>query len=295
MTISGNQFWKAVVCGAFTVTAFAGPLHAQVPPGPITVADVGFALPESVLHDEVADLYLVSNINGNPLAADGNGFISRVSPTGEVIELKWIDGESDGVTLNAPKGTAIVGDVFYVADISVVRMFDRTTGEPVGEIAIEGATFLNDLAPASDGGVYLTDTGARASGTDAVYHITSNGDVHTLMADAGLGGPNGIVEVDGEIWVVTAGSGELFRLADGEKADVMTVADGGLDGIVAVGDRFFISSGRSQSVVGGSAGGVFEPLVTEVPSPADIGYDATRNVVMIPLVWMDEIRIVPVE
>ena len=32
----------------------------------ITVANVGFATPESVLHDEVADVYLVSNINGTP-------------------------------------------------------------------------------------------------------------------------------------------------------------------------------------------------------------------------------------
>jgi len=274
---------------------------SAAPTVPITVAEVGFATPESVLHDEAADVYLVSNINGHPLQPDGNGFISRVSPSGEVLELKWIDGEAEGTTLNAPKGMAIVGDVFYVTDITVVRMFDRVTGGALGEIAVEGATMLNDLAPASDGGVYLTDTGFQLgadggfepSGTDAVYHIAANGDVHTLIADPGLGAPNGVVEVDGDVWVVTFGSGELFRLVDGERVDLMTVAEGQLDGIVLVGDRLFVSSWGSQGVHAGVAGGEFSAVVTEVQSPADIGYDATRNVMLIPLFELDEVMIVP--
>ena len=276
---------------------------AAVPEEIITVAEVGFATPESVLHDEAADVYLVSNINGHPLQPDGNGFISRMSPSGEVVDLKWIDGEAEGVTLNAPKGMAVVGDVLYVTDIDVVRMFDRTTGSPLGEIVVEGATMLNDLAPAADGGVYLTDSGFRLaadggfepSGTDAVYHIAANGVVHTMIADAGLGAPNGVVEVDGEVWVVTFGSGEMFRLVDGERMDVTTVAEGSLDGIVLVGDRLFVSSWNSQGVHAGVVGGEFAAVVTDVQSPADIGYDATRNVILIPLFQLNEVRIVPVD
>jgi hypothetical protein len=56
----------------------------------IRVADVGLSTPESVLHDAVADVYLVSNINGSPLGKDGNGFISRLAPDGSLLELKWI-------------------------------------------------------------------------------------------------------------------------------------------------------------------------------------------------------------
>jgi hypothetical protein len=235
------------------------------------------------------------------LQPDGNGFISRVSPSGEVLELKWIDGEAEGTTLNAPKGMAIVGDVFYVTDITVVRMFDRVTGGALGEIAVEGATMLNDLAPASDGGVYLTDTGFQLgadggfepSGTDAVYHIAANGDVHTLIADPGLGAPNGVVEVDGDVWVVSFMSGELFRLVDGERVDVTTVAEGRLDGVILVGDRLMVSSWGSQGIHAGTVGGEFSAVVTDVQSPADIGYDATRNVILIPLFQLNEVRIVP--
>ncbi len=286
-----------VACGGSGEQAEAPP----APDYPITVAEVGFATPESVLHDEAADVYLVSNINGHPLQPDGNGFISRVSPSGEVLDLKWIDGEAEGTTLNAPKGMAIVGDVFYVTDITVVRMFDRVTGGPLGEIAVEGATMLNDLAPASDGGVYLTDSGFQLSagggfepsGTDAVYHIAPNGDVHTLIADPGLGAPNGVVEVDGEVWVVTFGSGEMFRVADGERVDLTTVAEGSLDGVIVVGDRLMVSSWGSQGIHAGTVGGEFSAVVTDVQSPADIGYDATRNVMMSPLFQLNEVRIVP--
>ena len=45
----------------------------------IVLENVGFATPESVLYDAQRDIYLVTNINGSPLAADGNGFISRVN------------------------------------------------------------------------------------------------------------------------------------------------------------------------------------------------------------------------
>ena len=137
---------SAVACGA-------------PPDEPIVLQDVGFMTPESVLHDVVADVYLVSNINGVPFDEDDNGFISRVSPAGEVLELKWIDGGDDGVTLNAPKGLAIAGGTLFVADINTIRMFDRETGEPIGAVLVEGSTFVNDVAAGPDGTIYFTDSG----------------------------------------------------------------------------------------------------------------------------------------
>src|SRR5688500_9540014 len=80
------------------------PEPPKAPTPAFTVKDAGFATPESVVYDDQADVYLVSNINGNLTAADGNGFISKVSPEGQVTELKWIDGSKKGTKLNAPKG-----------------------------------------------------------------------------------------------------------------------------------------------------------------------------------------------
>src|SRR5215471_16504414 len=76
----------------------------------------GFDTPESVVHDTVADVYLVSNVgSGDPGALDHNGFISRVSPSGVVLQLKWIQDGVNGAVLNGPKGIALRGNVLYVA------------------------------------------------------------------------------------------------------------------------------------------------------------------------------------
>ena len=123
----------------------AAPEPASAPPPPVVVKDVGLAVPESVLHDVEQDVYLVSNINGGPVERDNNGFISRVSPEGKVLELKFIEGGKGDTKLSAPKGMAIVGDTLYVTDIASVRVFDRKTGKPKGRIGAGGATFLNDI------------------------------------------------------------------------------------------------------------------------------------------------------
>ncbi|NIP81802.1 MAG: hypothetical protein GWM90_22320, partial [Gemmatimonadetes bacterium] len=80
---------------AATDTA-AAPDTTVTPPdtAAIRVEDAGLQTPESVLHDDRADVYLVSNINGAPTERDDNGFISRVGPDGTVLELRWIDGEA---------------------------------------------------------------------------------------------------------------------------------------------------------------------------------------------------------
>lgn len=268
---------------------------------PLTVTE-GFSTPESVLYDADGDVYVVSNINGEPANADDNGFISKVSPDGKIIELKWIDGAKDNVKLDAPKGTAIVNGVLYVADISVVRMFDAKTGEPKGETKIDGATFLNDVAPAPDGGIYVTDSGLDAAfkptGTDAVYHIGKDGKVKPMIKDKTLGGPNGVAQgTDGAVWVVTFGSGELFQVdAKGKKVSPEKLPKGQLDGIVVLdGGEVLVSSWEGSSIFRGKPGGEWKAIVENVKSPADIGWDSKRKRVLIPVFQGNAVILHPIE
>lgn len=268
--------------------------------GPIVVRDVGFSTPESVIHDALTDRYLVSNINGSPLETDDNGFISLVADDGTVLNLKWIDGSSDSVTLNAPKGMAVVGDYLYVADLTIIRRFDRRTGAPRGEFPIPGATFLNDVTAGEDGSVYFTDSGLRGgaagfepSGTDAVYRLTAQGKIDTLARGDVLGRPNGIALAGDSVWVVGFGSGELYRVADGARTDVMKLPAGGLDGLVIAFGDFFISSWDGETVFRGRLGGSFAKVLHGLKAPADIGHDLWRNRLLIPLFNDNEIRIVP--
>lgn len=265
----------------------------------VTFKDVGLATPESVFFEEASDVYLVSNISGSPLEADNNGFISKLTPDGKVDTLKWIEGGKNKVTLNAPKGMAIANDLLYVADLDTVRMFDRKTGAPSGEVKVPGATFLNDMAKAPDGNVYVSDSGMKAgakgfdpSGTDAVYMIDKAKKLTTVAKSKDLGGPNGLLPVGDKLWVVTFGSGEIYSLdAKGKKGDASKPAKGQLDGIFALpnGD-IVVSSWEASAVYRGKPGGEMTAIIHDVKSPADIGYDKKRNRVVVPLFMENEVR-----
>ncbi len=266
---------------------------------PIQVS--GFSTPESILYDARSDVYLVSNINGNPTAADGNGFISRVAPDGQVLELKWIDGTTSGVRLNAPKGMAVAGDTLYVSDITAVRMFDRRTGAPKGSVVILGSTFVNDLAAGRDGTVYATDSGLRPdfspSGTDAVYKIDASGRLTPVAKGSSLNGPNGITVLpDGTLVVVTfSPAGEVYNLGvDGSKQNVRKLPSGNLDGVEALpGGALLISSWGASAVFQLERDGSVKTVVANVPSPADIGYDTKRDRVLIPIFMENRLVLQP--
>lgn len=288
------------VCGGDGTGSAESAATAESPPAEsITLSGVGFSTPESVLHDVVADVYLVSNINGAPLDEDDNGFISRLSPEGEVLELKWIDGEDEGVTLSAPKGMAIEDGLLYVTDIDCVRMFDAVNGSPEGEVCVNGASFVNDLATHPDGGVIFTDMGRDASfapaGTDAVYHLTG-GEYTTLYRGDDLGGPNGVAVDNGSVTVVTYFGGEIFRLdGQGARTDVLAVEGAQFDGVEILPDgSLLVSDWGANCVHRVSADGETTCIVSEVEGPADIGVDAGRNRVLIPLFMANEVWIRPI-
>ena len=273
------------------------------PPFSLTVSDAGFSTPESVLHDPASDTYLVANINGMAAEKDGNGFISRVSPQGVVLDLRWIDGSSSGVTLHAPKGMAIVADTLYVTDIDCVRRFNRVTGAPLLDLCLDEATFLNDLTSSYRGGIYFSDSGTEGS-PGAVYFLRPSADVPqvvtladgTALSGVGLGGPNGLHDDQHGLFVATFGSGELFRVnPKGERLQLLPPSGMGLDGIVSLGERgVLISSWGDSAVYWIQPDGTVQPLLENVEAPADLGYDAGRNRVLIPRFLANELTILEV-
>ena len=274
-----------------TATVEAPPTPPPAPPKPTPVLSLkDFATPESVLYDAKADVYLVSNVNGGPNAADGNGFISRISPDGSKVDLKWIEGGKKGVKLDAPKGSAIVGGTLYVADITRLRMFDAATGKPKGEVPLAGATFANDVVAGPDGKVYVSDSGIKIdekgitpTGTDAVY-VVEKGKAKVLAKGDELGKPNGLLWSADKLWVVTFGSGELYSLDKaGKKGDAQKLPKGTLDGLVSVGDSLLASSWEAQGVFKGKPGGSWDLVLPGLKAPADIGYDSKRSLVLVPL------------
>lgn len=291
---------------AFGLAACAGDSESGVPAGEapvedapaVAVAGVGLATPESVLHDPVADVYLVSNINGAPLDRDDNGFISRVAPDGSVEDLRWIDGEDEATRLHAPKGLAIRGDTLFVTDIDLVRLFHRVAGTYLGAFEVPGATFLNDLTVGADGTLYVSDMGVNPdfspSGTAAIYRF-EDGLAVKLSGD--VAGPNGLVATDhGVVAVSFSGPTVSLIRPDGTMELMATLPGGQLDGIVRLADgSFLVSSWEAQAVYRIPAdGGDVQAVLEGVPSPADIGWDARRQRVLIPVFLEDRLVFEPI-
>lgn len=154
----------------------------------------GLTNPESVaLSDDGSFLY-VSNINGEPDAKDGNGFISRVSTDGHMLQREFTTG------LNGSKGLVLAGDTLYAADIDQVVAIDAATGAVRQRYPAPGARFLNDIAIAPNGDVLISD-----SATKRIYALR-DGRVFVWLEDSLLDSANGLYpERDRLVAVTMAG------------------------------------------------------------------------------------------
>lgn len=277
-----------------------------------TIMVTNLDTPESVLHDAEADVYYVANIAGEPKDKDDNGFISKVSPEGKMLAHKWIEGAKDGVDLDAPKGMGIFGDILYVADIDRVRKFDRRTGKPSGEIPIRGAMFLADIAVDEHGVVYVSDMGLMpttpptgATKDEARMGPVGAGAIHRIENDApallaqgeALAGPNGLAVSSAGLWVVTHRGKALMRIAeDGTPAETTELPAGQLDGLVITDDgQFVVSSWEAGAIFAGKPGGTFTAIFEGIEAPADLGYDAKRQRLLVPRFHADVIELRPLK
>jgi len=285
-----------------------------------TIVVTGFDTPESVVHDHVADVYLVSNVGaGDPGALDHNGFISRVSPNGIVLQLKWIQDGVNGAVLNGPKGIAIRGNVLYVSDIDTLREFDRVTGSPLAAISIPNPftptpLFLNDVAVADDGTVFLSD---NANG--ALFKVDPNGNPSVISTSPSLDFPNGVLADGGDnnvLWVTWIGNQILRTNPSGKIKVVATIPAPDvsslglppntllLDGFVRLPDgSFLVSSWVTGHVYQISDDGEKIKVIASFVSffdnpnnpdgPADINVDLNRHRLLVPLFDVNELVIQP--
>lgn len=262
---------KILLCLAIATAA-----QGQTPPR--VIANAGFVGSECVRYDAVADRYIVSNLNGtNP------GFVSIVTPEGTVENLKWIDGGASN--LADPLGLFVVGDRVYLADIDAVRIYDRRTGAPIAAIPVPGAQRLNDLAVASDGTIYVTDS-AKADQPGALYRISAAGKVVEWVArNDALEKPNGIaVMPDGTVVHGGRGVNLVFRDRSGRILRERSLPTGRIDGIVALADGGLLVASQDGHAVYHVApnDGPITQVAKDIEVPAAIGFDPKRNRLIVP-------------
>lgn len=188
----------------------------------------GLKTPESALFDQATNSIYVSNIDGSPTEKDGNGFISILNADGKMKTLKWITG------LNAPKGQAIYKDNYYVADIDELIIASIKDSKIAKRYKIENSKFLNDVAVAEDGTVFVSDM------QDHKIYALINGKIELWLDDKQLENVNGLWAEKGQLY---AGTGQLLQIDMKTKAIKILVENtGGIDGLEKMDDGNFIYS-----------------------------------------------------
>ena len=260
--------------------------------------------PEAARWDPDLKLWFIANVNGDVGAKDNNGYISRLTAEGGIDSLKFIAGGRDRVTLNAPKGMAIVADTLWVADIDAVRGFNRKSGAPVASIRVPGATFLNDVAVGPDG-IYVTDTGISFGadgqmthpGPDAVYKIAGR-TVTTAVTFEGEPGPNGITwdSAGRRFVIVPFADNAISAWAPGDSVPQKIGEGPGMqDGVEDFGaGRFLVTSWADSSLSLLSDGRMIR-LAGGLPGSADLGYDPASGRVAVPQLTENRVQIFRVD
>ncbi|MBW3628893.1 MAG: SMP-30/gluconolactonase/LRE family protein [Gemmatimonadetes bacterium] len=265
----------------------------------------GFQGPESVRYDPDQDRWFVSNIVGTGSGKDGLGYISRIDAGRLDGAERFIESGRNGVTLNAPKGMALQGDTLWVADIDVLRGFDRRTGSPLAAIDLSsaGAVLLNDVAIGPAGAVHVTDSGIEMTeigvlyrGGDKILSVGPGGAVSVVARGPELGRPNGITwDPDERRWLVVSfdpfGS-EVYAISPGNPArTVLARGKGHFDGVERLPDGGLLVTSWSDSSLHLFSEGRDRQLVRHIWQPADLGLGTRRQRVAIPLVLQGRVEI----
>jgi hypothetical protein len=258
----------------------------------------GFYGPESVRYDPAQDIYFVSNMMGPGSSRDGTAFISRIGAADlEPIDV-FIESGRNGVTLNAPKGMVLQGDTLWVADIDVIRGFERRTGKPLRTIDLTSLApqLLNDIAVSPDGVMYVSDTGIEMTdkgvlhpGGDRVIAIPRVGAPVVRTDKSQMTWPNGIAwDGRAQRWIVVSFdpfvSAVVALSARGGAPDTLMRGKGRYDGVEVLEDgAILVSCWNDQSLHMITPDGRDIRLIGNLFTPADIGIDTRRNRVAIPL------------
>lgn len=226
--------------------------------------------PESVLFDEDNDMMYVANINGDPSAKDGNGFISILNADGSAKELEWVTG------LDAPKGMAMYEGKLYVSDIDRLVEIDIESGRIVSRFHAANAVFLNDVAACSNGMILVSDT------RTAKIHALINGSLTVWMEGEPLETPNGLFTEKGKLYI---GDQNIYEVDMKTKEISKIIADaGGVDGLEKNNAGEFVYSnwpGRVFVHRNGKSVKVLDTTADEIKT-ADLDFALKHDLVLIP-------------
>jgi len=235
--------------------------------------------PESIVYDTNNDRYFISNKGGNTIVAmDSEGNLTNFVSTG----------------LFEPKGLLIVGDTLISVNSTSVQGFKLSDASQVFNVAIEGSSFMNDVATDGKGNLYVSD-----SGTGMLYKLSLKDATYSTLINSGIS-PNGLLfdEESNAIILCNWGTNakiQSFGLADNSLTTLVTTKFSNLDGLARDNcGNIYVSSWGKNAVY------VFDPEFKNPPTeistghngPADISISENEQILAIPNFSSNSIELV---
>jgi DNA-binding beta-propeller fold protein YncE len=229
----------------------------------------GLDVPESAFYNPFDHTIYVSNIVGKFDEKDGIGYISKINLKGEMIQKEWVSG------LNGPKGMYFTKTKLFVTDFDRIVEIEMPSGKILKEFKNSLSKDLNDVTIASNGKVYVTD-----SGSDCLF-VVGKDSLEVFIQSKEVEGMNGI-NSEGNLLYIGAG-GKLLSIDTKTKSiSVLAANVGYLDGLLKIGKKTFVTSdwgGTVQLIVLGEAP---EKLLASKTHAADLGYIPTKHLLLVP-------------
>ncbi|MDC9726193.1 MAG: SMP-30/gluconolactonase/LRE family protein [Gammaproteobacteria bacterium] len=252
---------------------------------PAWQTEAHFEQAESVVYDATNQLLYVSNINGDGMEADYDGYISSLSLDGQIVDLHWLEG------LHAPKGLTIVGNFLYVADINELVVIDIRSKKVTQRYSAPNAKFLNDVAADDKGNIYVS-----AFLTNTLYRL-KEGIFDVWIESEELEVPNGLLVEGNQLILASWGhmtdgfatdiTGHL-KTINLDTKEIKSLGDktpiGNLDGIEPDGEgNYFVTDWMTGELLHITPSGISSILVSLERGSADHTVLLDQNLVIIPM------------
>ena len=254
----------------------------------------GLVAPESVVHDSARHELYVSNMGGHDATSPaGDGFISRVSLDGKILQQKWVTG------LDNPKGLAVVNGRLYAGDDNDLVEIDIAKGAIINRYApTDGPGKFNDCTADADGNVYV------CSGRLLTIFRLHDGKFEpwVKLDPAVTGGLNGLkAEKDRLLlggWSIKDASGKeqvghisTISYRDKSIGRIGTQPICHIDGLEPDGrGGYTVTDWLTGDVLHVSADGKSDPIMKLVQGSADHSYLIERQQLIIPLMKDNVLR-----
>lgn len=172
-----------------------------------------FLTSESVLYDSKREVLYVTNFDQpNVNSPDASQFISKLSLSGEIIDLKWVEN------LKNPLGITIYDDRLFVAERKQVAEIDLDKGEVIKSYPVPESMFLNDIAVDDNGVIYTSD-----SRQSIIWRI-QEGKVEKWLSGDEVKTPNVMYAMGNNLYYGSCGD-QLLKCVDLKTNSIKHIAD----------------------------------------------------------------------